>query len=102
MSTDERLIEKVLASSGALSRRSRNEIARELRAHLEDAAEEARAAGQDEAEIGRVISLRFGEPEEIARRFAEVYRAERLAIYFVAFFLLAAASLMAVSAFVGA
>jgi hypothetical protein len=102
MTIDERLIEKVLASSGVLSRRSRNEIARELRAHLEDAAEEARATGQDESAIEHVISLRFGEPEEIARRFAEVYRAERLAIYFVSFFLLAAASLVAVSAFVGA
>jgi hypothetical protein len=102
MSAEERLIEKVLASSGVMSGRSRSEIARELRAHLEDATEGARAAGHDEAEIERVISLRFGEPEEIARRFAEVYRAERFTIYFVSFFLLAAAALMAVSAFVGA
>jgi len=102
MSIEERLIEKVLASSGVLSRRSRNEITRELRAHLEDATEEARAAGHDEAEIERVISLRFGEPEEIARRFAEVYRAERLAIYFLSFLLLAAVSLVAVSTFVSA
>ncbi len=54
-----------------MSGRSRSEIARELRAHLEDATEGARTAGHDEAEIERVISLRFGEPEEIARRFAD-------------------------------
>src|SRR5262245_49572051 len=102
MSAEERLIEKVLASSGVMSNRSRSEIARELRSHLEDATEVARAAGHDEAEIERIIASRFGEPEEIARRFADVYRTERLAVYFVSFFLLAAVSLVAVSAFVGA
>ena len=102
MSFEERLIEKVLASSGIVSARRRGEVARELRAHLEDAIEEARAAGLGEADIAQLIARRFGGPEEVARQFADVYRAERRAVYFIAFFLLAVAALIAISAFVGA
>src|SRR5215475_14299147 len=102
MSFEERLIEEVLASSGIVSARRRGEVARELRAHLEDAIEEARAAGLGEADIAQLIARRFGGPEEVARQFADVYRAERRAVYFIAFFLLAVAALIAISAFVGA
>src|SRR5262245_60504032 len=102
MNFEERLIEEVLASSGIVSARRRGEVARELRAHLEDAIEEARAAGLCEPDIAQLIARRFGGPEEIARQFADVYRAERRAVYFIAFFILAAAALVAVSAFVGA
>jgi len=102
MNFEERLIEEVLASSGIVSARRRGEVARELRAHLEDAIEEARAAELCEPDIAQLIARRFGGPEEIARRFADVYRAERRAVYFIAFFILAAAALVAVSAFVGA
>src|SRR5882672_6145066 len=102
MSFEERLIEDVLASSGIVSARRRGEVALELRAHLEEAIEEARAEGLGEAEIARLIAKRFGGPEEIAEQFSDVYRAERRAAYFIAFFLLAAAALVAVSAFVAA
>jgi hypothetical protein len=102
MGFEERLIEEILASSGIVGTRRRGDVARELRAHLEDAIEEARTAGLGEVEIARLIARRFGGPEEIARQFADVYRAERRAIYFIAFFLLVVVALVAVSAFVGA
>ncbi|MEW6737957.1 MAG: permease prefix domain 1-containing protein [Acidobacteriota bacterium] len=101
MSTEEKLIEKILASSGIVSARRRREVARELRAHLEDAIEEARAAGHNEAEIEELVLLRFGEPQEVAEQFADVYCAERFMAYFIYCFLLVVGSLVVVSAFVG-
>src|SRR5262249_59871392 len=102
MNFEERLIEEVLASSGIVSARRRGEVARELRAHLEDAIEEARAAELCEPDIAQLIARRFGGPEEIARRFADVYRAERRAGYFIAFFIPAAAAPVAGLAFLSA
>lgn len=97
-SVDE-LVEKIVSSSQIPSGRRRLEIARELRAHIEDFALIAREAGHSEEEIRRLVLANFGEPQEIAQGFARVYRCER-AILRVSVFLLStlvAASFISVS-----
>jgi len=94
MSTTPTLIERILPDAGIVSRRTRQEIARELETHLED------LRGECPAESA--VYERFGDPREIACGFARVYRAERLALYAAAFCGLAAASWGASAAFVGA
>src|SRR5437868_7365133 len=85
-SVDE-LIDKIVRSSQIPSRRRRVEIARELRAHIEDFALIARQGGYSEEEIHSLVLANFGEPHEIAQEFARVYRYER-AILRVSVFLL--------------
>jgi hypothetical protein len=48
----------------------RSEIAEELRANLENFAEEARSYGYDEEASARMVKRRFGEPQKIASAFA--------------------------------
>lgn len=55
------------------------EVAKELRAHLDDLAEEARSQGYDKEAAARIVRMRFGEPEEVAAAFASVYAPERWA-----------------------
>src|SRR5579862_8447382 len=94
MSTTPTLIERILPEAGIVSRRTRQEIARELDAHLEDL--------RAECPLESAAYERFGDPQEIASAFVRVYRAERLAFYAMGFCVLAAASWGASAAFVGA
>lgn len=94
MSTTPTLIDRILPDAGIVSGRARQEIARELNAHLEDL--------RAEYQLESAVYQRFGDPHEIAAAFARVYRAERLALYAVAFCALAAVSWGASAAFVGA
>src|SRR5258708_32863264 len=87
MNSVDELIEKVVSSSQIPSRRRRLEIARDLRAHIEDFVLIARQAGHSEEEIRRLVLANFGDPQEIAQEFARVYRYER-AILRVSVFLL--------------
>ena len=50
------------------------EIARELRAHLEDAVAAARADGMDEAQAEEAAVRAFGDPEEVAERLWQANR----------------------------
>jgi hypothetical protein len=50
----------------------RAEVAEELRAHLEDLAEEVRSEGYDEKATARIVRMRFGEAEEVAGAFSSV------------------------------
>lgn len=79
----------------------RSEIAKELRAHLEDLAEEARSYGYDEEVTAWMVKRRFGEPQEIASAFASVYAPERLAKRLVQATLLVIASTIAVAVVIG-
>jgi hypothetical protein len=85
-SVDE-LVEKIVSYSQIPSGRRRLEIARELRAHIEDFALIAREAGHSEEEIHRLVLANFGEPREIAQEFARVYRRERAILRVSAFLL---------------
>ena len=99
MTTQEILIERVLTGSGVAGRRARGEISRELASHIEDIIEEARAAGHDGPEIDRILQARFGNPDQIARQFADVYWPERLAARVARYSLLAAVSLAVILGF---
>jgi hypothetical protein len=82
------LIDKIVGSSQVPGGKRRQEIARELRAHIEDFVLIAREAGHTEEEIAKLVAANFGDPQEIAKEFATVYRRER-AIQRVSVFLLA-------------
>jgi hypothetical protein len=79
----------------------RHELERELRAHLDDIAEEARAEGHDEAAIQRIVQARFGDSHEIAAAFAHVYTLERLVLCSVRLAALLIVSLVAVGMVIG-
>jgi hypothetical protein len=92
------LISAIVARSAIASAARRNELERELRCHIEDAAEEARGAGYDEAEVERIVLRRFGDPGEVARQLAGAYRNEGIAIRSANLAALAILSLFAVAA----
>lgn len=96
MRTSEEFIRRIASRSGILTSNERQDLERELRAHLEDAAEEARSRGCDEATIFETVYARFGDPNEIARKLAAVYRFRRRAIILASAFALLAVSLLTV------
>jgi hypothetical protein len=71
------LIGEIIAKSGIPTGRRRREVEKELRAHVEDFAAKARAAGHAESDIERMLTENFGDPVEIGRNFEWVYRHER-------------------------
>jgi|SRR5580658_615769 hypothetical protein len=82
--TDE-LINGVVTCSRIPSVKRRQEIQRELRAHMEDFAATARGAGHQEDEIETLLRSHFGDPEEVAEEFAWVYRHERRRLLLVSY-----------------
>jgi hypothetical protein len=74
----DRIISRVISLANLPDNRRRCEVEKELRAHLDDLAEEARSQGNDDEAAARIVRMRFGEPEEIASAFASVYAPERL------------------------
>lgn len=91
------LIEEIVASSRIPSANRRREAVRELRSHVEDFFLSARAAGHGDDEIERMVLERFGDPRQMARNFAWVYRRER-AILAVTVFALSSLAVAAVVA----
>jgi hypothetical protein len=71
------LIEGIVNSAQVPSEKRRREIQRELRAHIEDFVIAAREAGSEPDQIERLLLANFGDPEQIAKGFAWVYRYER-------------------------
>jgi hypothetical protein len=94
------LIARIAASSGIPSRKRREEIARELRAHVEDFASSARLEGHGEGEIERMVLASFDHPARFAANFAWVYRRERAMVRLAIFGLGTVATAAAVSAVV--
>src|SRR5215831_3473171 len=85
MTAAERLIDEVMAASRIPFATRRREVLRELRAHVEDFVSAGRQSGRSEADIERLLVERFGNPRQIARQFAWVYRRERAALHLGAF-----------------
>jgi hypothetical protein len=81
MTTAERLIGEIMAESRIPSKRRRREVLRELRAHLEDFVRAGRESGRGEEEIERLLLEQFGDPRQIARQFAWIYRRERAVLH---------------------
>jgi hypothetical protein len=73
----EELIDRIVNSSQVPPGKRRREIQRELRAHIEDFVLAAREAGRGQDEIEQLVLANFGDPGQIARGFAWVYRHER-------------------------
>jgi hypothetical protein len=71
------LVDQIVNSSEIPSGKRRREIQRELLSHIEDFVVAAREAGCDQDEIDKLVLAHFGDPGQIARGFAWVYRNER-------------------------
>jgi hypothetical protein len=71
------LIDCIVNSSQLPSGKRQREIQRELRSHIEDFVVVAREAGHGQDEIEKLVLAHFGDPGQIARGFAWVYRHER-------------------------
>jgi hypothetical protein len=85
MTGTERLIDEIMAASQIPSRKCRRDVLRELRAHVEDFVSVGGESGCAEEDIERLLLERFGDPQQIARQFAWVYRRERAALHLGAF-----------------
>jgi hypothetical protein len=85
MTGADRLIEEIMAAARIPSGKRRSEVLRELRAHIEDFAQEH--SGMGGSEIERVLRERFGDPRQVAEQFAWVYRRERAAWHLGGFLL---------------
>jgi hypothetical protein len=81
----EQLIDRIVNSAHIPSGKRRQEIQRELRAHIEDFVTAARESGQDQSEIEKLLVASFGDPGQIARGFSWVYRHERRRLRALAF-----------------
>jgi hypothetical protein len=73
-------------------------VLRELRAHVEDFVSAGRLSGRSEEDIERLLVERFGDPRQIARQFAWVYRRERAALHLGAFLISTVLVSVAISA----
>jgi hypothetical protein len=98
----DRIASRVISLAKLPGKNRRAEVAEELRAHLQDLAEEMRSEGYDEKATARIVRMRFGEAEEVAGAFACVYAPERLAKLIVQSAILVTASTMAVVVVIGA
>src|SRR5580692_9853298 len=72
------IVSRVILLAKLPGNKRRCEVEKELRAHLDDLAQEARSQGYDDEAAARILKMRFGEPEEVAAAFASVYAPERL------------------------
>ena len=77
MRAADELIDSIVNSSCIPSGMRRRDIERELRCHIEDFVVAAREAGCGQDEIEKLVLANFGDPGQIARGFAWVYRHER-------------------------
>ena len=94
------LIAKIIAESKMPGRARQEDLRRELRAHVEDLFEDARAAGHDDIEAEQIVLRRFGDPEEIAGQLAYVYRFIRMGQWAIPATLLALFSFTGVAALI--
>lgn len=84
MRGSDELIDRIVNSSQVPPKR-RPEIERELRSHIDDFVTAARETGRDQDEIERLVLANFGDPGQIGRGFAWVYRHERRSLRALAF-----------------
>jgi hypothetical protein len=82
MTRAERLIDEIMAAARIPSERRRQEVRRELRAHVEDFVGSCRQSGRSEEDIERLLLDRFGDPQQVAEQFACVYHGERAVLHF--------------------
>lgn len=83
-SVDE-LIEGILRCSQIPPGKRRRDIQRELRSHIEDFVVAERESGRGQDEIEKLVLAHFGDPGEVGRGFAWVYRHERRRLRLLAY-----------------
>src|SRR5882724_2443247 len=71
------LIDQIVASSQIPWGSRRREVVRELRSHVEDFVNDARRSGLDDNEIEKRVRANFGDPLQVSRNFAWVYKNDR-------------------------
>lgn len=76
MHIGDELIHSIVNCSQITSKR-KLEIQRELGTHMEDFIAASREAGYRDDEIEKLLLAQFGDPEQIAQDFSQVYRSER-------------------------
>ena len=86
MRAAEDLIDRIV-NSPQIPPGRRPEIQRELRSHIEDFVTAARDAGRSQNEIEKLVRANFGDPGQIGKGFAWVYRHERRSLRASAFVL---------------
>lgn len=96
------IVARVILRAKLPGHKRRCDAEKELRAHLDDLAEEVRSQGYDDEAAARIARMRFGEPQEIAAAFAAVYASERWARRILQATILFAASAVAVAAVLSA
>jgi hypothetical protein len=94
------LIQEIITSSRIPSAKRRQEVARELRSHIEDFVAIQRDAGNTDGEIEKMVLARFGDPLQMGRNFSWVYRRERAILRLVVFALSTVAVASVVPVFV--
>ena len=77
MRSADELIHSIMKCSQIVSAKRRQEIERELSAHVEDFVSAAQQAGHENDEIEELLLARFGDPRQVAEGFSWVYRYER-------------------------
>ena len=85
MRTADQLIADIVRSSRISSQKRRQDLLRELTTHVDDFVLLARQAGRGDEEIERLLVANFGDPQQIARQFAWVYRRERIMLHLSVF-----------------
>jgi hypothetical protein len=93
----EYIVSRVIVLAKVPGNKRECEVAKELRAHLDDLADEVRSQGYDDEAAARIIKMRFGDPQDVAAAFASVYAPERLARRILQSIILFAASILAVA-----
>jgi uncharacterized protein (UPF0335 family) len=92
----DQIVSRIILLAKLPGNKHRCEVAKELRAHLDDLVEEARSQGYDDEATARIVRMRFGDPQEVGAAFASVYAPERLARRILQLTILFAASTLAV------
>ena len=95
------IVTRVILLGKLPGNKRRREVEKELRAHLDDLAEEMRLQGYDDEATARFVRMRFGDPKEVAAAFASVYAPERWARRILQSAILIAASIIAVVVVIG-
>ena len=90
------IVSRVILLAKLPDNKHRREVAKELRAHLDDLGEESRSQGYDDEATARIVRIRFGDPHEVAAAFAFVYAPERWARRILQAAILVAVSTVAV------
>jgi hypothetical protein len=100
MQAADRFIEEIVSSSQIPSGRRRREVLRELKTHVDDFVHVSLAAGRSEEETQRLVVASFGDPREIAKQFAWVYRRERTILRIFVFLVATVAMATSIAAMV--